>query len=881
MSAGRAANASSMIHRHHRLRATAAALSLALLVPSIAAPPAALGAGTSVDYLFLQRADAAAFNLPADARLISESRLPGSDVTVRRYQQYTSANALVDGAQLSVATRGGRTLLVIGSHAASPTQVRPGLTPTQAADAARRHADVVSHAPSPAAPSQDLEIRSNSLRLDAPSGRLFYRVESVAPGERLFQDVDATTGEVIRAWNAIQQLDPGTGIGVKGDRKSLAGSSPIGSLATSVGGIWRLQTAGNEIVTYDAHHAWTYGSAVYAMSDWDKSKWHNDDDWGATYQRAAVDAQYYGALTQTFFADNLGFDFVGQCFPNAIKNVVHYGVGYANAFWDGEYMVYGDGDGSSTIAMSGGQDVVTHELTHGVTDCRAPLDYHDQPGALNEAFSDMMAAAAEHDYEESVASNCRLLGSAQVACADWWIGEDVFASSSATGFRNLADPAAKGQPSHMSGYLSAASPTSGNDYGYVHTNSGIPNHAFYLMVDGGRNARCDGPTDGRADCDVVVPGIGMHDAEQIMFAAWGLLTNDARFCAARDATVAAADLLFPGSAADHVAADLAWQAVGVAACSTPGRFTVATGQRTYMAAAGGSVDVAVKVKRSGNSDTILLTSSDTVPAIASFVPTATLVAGQNSTTLHLEIDASAPSGVYPLLVSGSNGTRERSASVTLVVDGDGPEVAIGQVSVARNGTVGADGQVPLRVDWSATDALSGIASAALETSDNGSDWALVSGSPGAADLSASDGVHQLRASAQDTAGNSTTSSAESVKVTSYQETAATYVGAWSTSTVDPGWGTTRFSKQRGATASFSFSGTGVAWVSVVAPRRGVAKVYLDGVATKVNLYSPTFGERRVVFSATSLAPGAHTLVVWVKGKAGRPRVDVDGIVALG
>ena len=137
-----------------------------------------------------------------------------------------------------------------------------------------------------------------------------------------------------------------------------------------------------------------------------------------------------------------------------IRSVVHFGYGYSNAFWDGQEMVYGDGDGYYIRAMSGGQDVVTHELTHAVTECRAPLDYVSQPGALNEAFSDMMATAAEWDYAEPLSSNCVLDG-VQAGCPDWWLGEDVTIGGPDHAFRSLSDPALEGQPSHMHGYLTA------------------------------------------------------------------------------------------------------------------------------------------------------------------------------------------------------------------------------------------------------------------------------------------------------------------------------------------------------------------------------------------------------------------------------------------
>ena len=133
------------------------------------------------------------------------------------------------------------------------------------------------------------------------------------------------------------------------------------------------------------------------------------------------------------------------------------------------------------------------------------------------------------------------------------------------------------------------------------------------------------------------------------------------------------------------------------------------------------------------------------------------------------------------------------------------------------------------------------------------------------------------------AGNTSESSALGVVLTGSQETAATYAGGgWSTLSGAPGWGTTRFSKRRGATATFSFNGTGVAWVAPKARKRGKAKVFIDGVKVAiVDLYAKSFTDRRVVFATDGLAAGAHTLKIWVKHTSGRPRVDIDGFLVLG
>ncbi|MHB8875711.1 MAG: M4 family metallopeptidase, partial [Myxococcaceae bacterium] len=79
----------------------------------------------------------------------------------------------------------------------------------------------------------------------------------------------------------------------------------------------------------------------------------------------------------------------------ALKSTVHYGSNYDNAYWDGTQMVYGDGDGYTFGSFATSLDVTAHELTHGVTQYEADLVYQGEPGALNEAMSDIIAATCQ------------------------------------------------------------------------------------------------------------------------------------------------------------------------------------------------------------------------------------------------------------------------------------------------------------------------------------------------------------------------------------------------------------------------------------------------------------------------------------------------------
>lgn len=165
-----------------------------------------------------------------------------------------------------------------------------------------------------------------------------------------------------------------------------------------------------------------------------------------------------------------------------LDSTVHYRVGYDNAFWDGQQMVYGDGDENLpaderlfnrfTIAI----DIIGHELTHGVTQFEAKLVYSQQPGALNESMSDVFGSLVKQ----------RLLGQT-ASQADWIIGAGLLTPNvNGIGIRTMKAPGTAyddpvlgkdPQPAHMRDYVNTAS-----DNGGVHINSGIPNHAFYLTA---------------------------------------------------------------------------------------------------------------------------------------------------------------------------------------------------------------------------------------------------------------------------------------------------------------------------------------------------------------------------------------------------------------
>jgi thermolysin len=183
-------------------------------------------------------------------------------------------------------------------------------------------------------------------------------------------------------------------------------------------------------------------------------------------------------------------------------------------------------------------------MSHGVTQFSSNLTYQDEPGALNEAFSDMMGASIEFFFQPQGTGPGK---------SDWLIGEDV--TLSAPGYiRNLNNPNAVGDPDHYS--LRRFIGTD-NDYGGVHFNMTIATHAFYLAVAGGKN-RVSNQT---------VTGVGMNNIdriEKIFYRGFVfLMTPNSNFSDAKAATLQAATDLYGANSNERAQVLAAWNAVGV------------------------------------------------------------------------------------------------------------------------------------------------------------------------------------------------------------------------------------------------------------------------------------------------------------------------------
>lgn len=287
-----------------------------------------------------------------------------------------------------------------------------------------------------------------------------------------------------------------------------------------------------------------------------------DTDCGDSAAQAAHDnaKKVYDYYMDTFGRDSI--DGNGM----ELISTVHYDLDYNNAFWNGSQMVYGDGDGQLFSPLSGALDVIAHELTHGVTEKTAGLVYEDEPGALNESMSDVMGMFAEASSTGAIDSQMgedvwtpAVANDALRDMADPHKGNDFFTLSDYTCTYRTEQPGYCGQPEQMSEYAHYPMSYSsiGADYGGVHTNSGIPNKAAWLLSQGGS---LNG---------ITVTAIGRQKAEQIYYRLLTeYLTPYSGFVDARNNAIqSCTDLIgqFSITADDCAQVRAAWAAVGVGA----------------------------------------------------------------------------------------------------------------------------------------------------------------------------------------------------------------------------------------------------------------------------------------------------------------------------
>lgn len=289
------------------------------------------------------------------------------------------------------------------------------------------------------------------------------------------------------------------------------------------------------VQTINANNEWDYAT----LSDFTDADNYWDTDPTAIGTQWGTEQVYDYYLTKH---NRNSFDGNGS----PLLSVIHFGVDYANAFWDGAQMTYGDGDESEYSALTS-LDVIAHEITHGVTEHNGTggLNYYYESGALNESFSDIFGVVFEFDRHPDG--------------GDWLMGED-FDVVNQEGNRNIADPQLKGHPRTYHGLYWY---DGFDDNRGVHWNSGVQNFWFYLLSTGGNGTN-------EYQYNYNVTGIGREKAAAISYRnLTTYLHPTATFEDAKDGAIQAAIDIYGNGSQEHLSTEEAWCAVGVGASCLP------------------------------------------------------------------------------------------------------------------------------------------------------------------------------------------------------------------------------------------------------------------------------------------------------------------------
>lgn len=352
--------------------------------------------------------------------------------------------------------------------------------------------------------------------------RLAYKIDVYAEKPLSYYSifVDAQTGEIITKFNNMQfENETGTAVTMYHDTVQI--------VTDHFPGGFRLREIRNNvaIVTLNAHNTRSMQEA-WDFTDTDNF-WNNIND---KIDQTATDAHwsteqtvdYYKQVHNRNSIDGNGMD---------VYSLVHVGVNWYNASWNGAFMSYGDGNNNNPLTKI---EIVGHELTHGVTQYTAQLIYAYESGALNESFSDVFGASI--GFWSGITN--------PDGSMNWYIG----------GFRDMADPNKTGQPDT---YKGKNWKTGGGDNGGVHTNSQVQNHWYYIICEGE-----SGVNDNNVEYDV--KPVGIKKGEKIAYRTLTYyLFPSAQYADARSASLEATADLYGMCSEEYKNIADAWYAVGV------------------------------------------------------------------------------------------------------------------------------------------------------------------------------------------------------------------------------------------------------------------------------------------------------------------------------
>lgn len=472
--------------------------------------------------------------------------------THEKYQQYYRG-VKVEHALYSVHARGGVVESLSGSiRHPSQLDISPKLTAPAALERALAFVGAKEYMWQIPREEEGLKQReSNSAATYKPQGELVivrdvssqesnkaslvlawkFDIYAHEPLSRAYLYIDAQTGKVVLQDAIMKDIAASFATKYSSTRTVETDANP--------GGGFRLRdmTRGSGILTLTCRKGVSLTGAVDFIdndNNWTAAEYNN-----ANFDNAAGDAHFGAEATFDYWRSVHGrnsWDGAG----GQLRSYVHYAKDWNNARWDGDQMLYGDGGTSLRATTS--LDFCAHEIGHGVCQATAGLIYDGESGALNEGFSDIWGACVEQNATAALG----------LTKSTWLIGEELALSGPA--LRSMSDPKSLGQPAYYKGqnWYSGS-----DDFGGVHTNSGVLAHWFYILSQGK-----SGTNEGNNYYSV--NGIGINSAARIAYQTERFhLSADSRYADARTATILAATEIFGTCTPEVIAVTNAWFAVGI------------------------------------------------------------------------------------------------------------------------------------------------------------------------------------------------------------------------------------------------------------------------------------------------------------------------------
>ncbi len=394
--------------------------------------------------------------------------------------------------------------------------------------------------------------------------------------------VDAITGNILFS-NSMIQHTAATGHSLY--------SQTVPLQSSHIGTIYELydSTRGNGVHTLNLNHGTNYATATEITST-------NTTFPALAADSTAVDAHWGGEMVYDYWNTQQG-RLSWDNLNGILLQYVHYSNSYDNAYWDGTEMTYGDGSGCAGGGFTSltSLDVTGHEIGHGVCQATANLVYASESGAINEGLSDCWGATIEHwaDPHEVDA----------VAKQYWKIGEEI---GCGTPLRSMDFPHNEGNPDTYGTNdpnwvnVTGCTPGTGNDQCGVHTNSGVTNKWYYLVVSGGTGTNANGTA-------YNVNAIGWTEAANILYQTELVMPTTCTYAQFRSNSIAVATTLYGACSPEVQCVTNAWYAVGVGTafvpCTPQIGFTVtnlSTTEYTATTTCPASRTISIGLKATGN-----------------------------------------------------------------------------------------------------------------------------------------------------------------------------------------------------------------------------------------------------------------------------------------